>query len=242
MKRPTRTLLFASMLLIAALVIGAALGTAPRQAQAQSSGQGRSITVTGIGSVSITPDTGYIRVGVDIADPSLSAALNAARTNMENVMAALAGAGVAESDIATDQYTIFREDRFDPSGSGPTQAFRVINIVRVTVRDVAQLADVLNSAVNAGANAINSVEFGAADVRPAESDARALALADARMRAEELAASVGGSLGQVITIQETAGFIPYDTLGRGMGGGGAGPITPGALQVSISLIVTFELQ
>lgn len=242
MKRSIRgVMLVMGMLLAAALVIQAV--AIPQPALAQGASDQRTITVNGVGTVSITPDTAYVRVGVDVANASLSEALSSARTGMEAVMQALTGAGIAAADIATDQYSVFREDRFDPASNASSNVFRVINIVRVTVRSVDQVADVLNAAVDAGANAINSVDFGAADVRPTESSARTLALDDARARATELAAAVGGELGEVISIQETGGFVPFDQFGRGMGGGGgAGPVSPGSLQVSVSLVVTFALK
>jgi hypothetical protein len=244
MNRSIRGVVFVmGVLFAAALVMQAVALPQPARAQDTGTSDRRTITVNGVGSVSITPDTAYIRVGVDVANASLSEALSSSRTGMEAVLQALSEKGIAAADIATDQYSVFREDRFDPATSGNTSVFRVINIVRVTVRGVEQVADVLNAAVDAGANAINSVEFGVADVRPTESSARTLALDDARARATELAAAVGGTLGEVITIQETGGFVPIDQYARGMGGGGgAGPVSPGGLQVSVSLVVTFALQ
>ncbi|MCC7207832.1 MAG: SIMPL domain-containing protein [Anaerolineae bacterium] len=241
MRRSMRNVMVAAgALLVAVLVMQAA---APARAQDSGTPDRRTITVNGVGTVSISPDTAYIRVGVDVVNAALSEALSSARTGMEAVMAALTGAGIAPEDIQTDQYTVFREDRFEPTTNTSANVFRVINIVRVTVRNVDQVADVLNAAVDAGANAINSVEFGVADVRPTESSARTLALDDARARAAELAAAVGGTLGEVLTIQETGGFVPFDQFARGMGGGGgAGPVSPGSLQVSVSLVVTFALQ
>jgi uncharacterized protein YggE len=228
-------------LAVAILIVQAV--AVPQPAQAQEAPDRRTITVNGVGTVSITPDTAYVRVGVDVVNASLSEALSSARTGMEAVMAALTEAGIAPEDIATDQYSVFREDRFDPASNASSNVFRVINIVRVTVRNIDQVADILNAAVDAGANAINSVDFGALDVRPTETSARTLALDDARARATELAAAVGGTLGEVISIQETGGFVPFDQFGRGMGGGGgAGPVSPGSLQVSVSLVVTFALQ
>lgn len=229
--------------LMAIVVAAALMFVAPVRAQEpDTDGPSRTITVTGVGEVSVDPDIVTIRVGVDIADASLATAMETARTNMDAVMAALSEAGIAEADIATDNYSVFREDRFDPGTSSSVPGYRVINILRVTVRDITQLVNVLNTAVDAGANAINSVEFGVADQSAAETQARQLALTNAGARAAELAAAVGGTLGEVISIQETYGYAIPLAFDRGMGGGGAGPITPGSLQVSISLIVTYALE
>lgn len=229
------------VVLIAGLFL-AALPAAPTNAQGTPETR-RVITVTGVGNVSITPDVGYLRLGVDVANPDLAAALTEVRTKMDAVLAAIKAEGVTDADIRTDQYSVFREDRFAPGDNAPQPTYRVMNIVRVSVRDITKIGDVLNRAVEAGANAIQNVEFGVADVRPTETQARKLALTDAEARAKELAASIGATLGQVLSVQETAGFVPYSTFERGMGGGGgAGPINAGSLEVSVSLVVTYAIQ
>ncbi len=118
------------------------------------------------------------------------------------------------------------------------------NVVRATVRTVANVGDVLNAAVTAGANVVNSVEFSVKDVKASETAARKAALDDARARATELAASVGGTLGQVVSIQETGEFgSPMFAADAAQGAGGGGPaIVGGSMQVSVRLVVTYELK
>jgi hypothetical protein len=62
----------------------------------------------------------------------------------------------------------------------------------------------LDEAVNAGANSINGVTFSVDDQTAAASEARRLAVEDARTKAEELAAAAGLTLGSVVSIAEGA--------------------------------------
>ena len=86
----------------------------------------------------------------------------------------------------------------------PTQitGFEIVNQLQVTVRDTDMLGELLDAAVNAGANSINGVTFYVDDQTAAASEARGLAVEDARTKAEELAAATGLTLGSVISIAE----------------------------------------
>jgi hypothetical protein len=225
---------------LAAALAALALGTASQAARAQDPAP-RTVTVTGIGTASVTPDLAYLRVGVDVTNTELAVALSETTTRVEAMFAALRALGVAEADIRTEQYTIFREERFDPATNATIPVFRVINVARVTVRDVTRVVEVLNGAVAAGANTVQNVEFGTADVRPTESTARRLAFVDAGARAAELAGLAGAVLGEVISVREEISFGASGQFERGSSGGG-GAVSPGVLEVSVNLTVTYSLR
>ncbi len=235
----TLACLVAAVVLVASGVLSAAPQAVHAQTPADSS---RKITVNGAGTVYASPDVGYLSVGVDVQNEELAVAMKDANSKMDAVLAALKKAEIADNDIQTVQYNIYREGQ--ASGSAQSPAYHVVDVVRVTVRTIANVGDVLDAAVKAGANVVNNIEFGVKDTKTSETEARKAALADAKSRATELATSVGGTLGQVLTIQETGGFgpvtMPSEAV-RGMGGGGPS-IMGGSLQVTINLIVTYELK
>jgi uncharacterized protein YggE len=86
----------------------------------------------------------------------------------------------------------------------PTQitGFEILNELQVTVRDTNMLGDLLDEAVDAGANNISGVTFSVDDQTAAVSEVRRLAVEDARTKAEELAAAAGLTLGPVVSIAE----------------------------------------
>jgi uncharacterized protein len=233
-------------------------GVIPQRAQAQSQATqaaapngnlaARKITVLGSGSVYTAPDIAYVYIGVDIQNADLAAAMKEAETKMNAVLTALKTAGVAENDIQTMTYNIRRDDMFGqpPGGQSPQQPnYHVLNLVRATIRTVGKVGDTINAAVNAGANLVNTIEFSVNDPGTVETAARKNALEDARERATELATGIGGKLGQVVSVEEASSFGPlsggaFDAAGQG--GGGAPPISGGAFQVTVRLIVTFEVQ
>jgi hypothetical protein len=123
----------------------------------------------------------------------------------------------------------------------------VDNTVYVTVRDLAKLGDLLDEAVEAGANTINSIAFDVADKTEAMKEARKLAVEAAQAQAEELAAAAGVELGglQSISYFDNMSYPVFE--GKGMGGGGADaalsvPINPGTMQLSVNVQIAYEIK
>ncbi len=106
--------------------------------------------------------------------------------------------------------------------------------------------DLLDGAVAAGANTIYGVNFYLDDSTAASSQARALAVQDAQKRAQELAEAAGMTLGPVVSISEGYSSSPgYGQGGGAMGevqsGGPATPIQAGTSTVEVDVTVTYQL-
>lgn len=249
MKNATRLLPVAILAASVLLLISSVLpGVMPVRAQTQTP-PGRTIAVVGMGTVYTAPDIAYLNLGVNVQNPDLAAALKEADTKMNAVVQALKEAGVADADIQTVQYNVFLDNSMggpqpgDASNTPPN--YRALNVARVTVRTTSKVGDLLNAAVKAGANQINGVEFSVKDTKAGESAARKAALDDAKTRATELATNMGGTLGQIVSIEEGNAIDPFPrpfTAEAGVGGAGGPAISGGSLQVSVNLLVTFEVK
>jgi uncharacterized protein YggE len=204
------------------------------------------ITVTGSGSAAGSPDIANMEIGVETADPDVSAAFNQTNATIQSVIDALVEIGVAREDIRTTGLNIYqdRPGGPDPMLSEASATYRVSNQVRVTIRDISLVSDAINAAVGAGANNIYGLQFGIDNQDALEADARADAISNARERAQQYADLIGAELGDVVVINENfgGGFGAFDVanFSTGFGGGGA-PIEPGQLSVSVQVQVTFAI-
>lgn len=203
-----------------------------------------SITVDGFGQAFGAPDVAYLQLGVQVTDTDVTAAFNEANELMTAVIGALTEQGIAPNDIQTTGLYMYPETAYDPQTGMPTDSitYRVGNSVDVTIRDVSKIGEVVSAGVNAGANNINSLNFGIADAAALESEARAAAVADAKDRAAQLADILGMTLGDPIMVVESfASATPmfYDRA-QAMGGVGNVPIQQGQLNVNIQVTVTFS--
>lgn len=250
----------ATLILVAAILV-AQFGVGSTAAQAQTTTPAvlpQSVTVVGEGSVSIEPDIANTTIGVEVVRPGVQEAVAEVRALMDAVMAALQEAGVAEEDIQTSGFNIWAERNYSPmpmdmgregSENQDQVRYHVSNNVQVTIRDLDNIEDVLNAALEAGANNIYGVSFSLSDPTVIESEAREKAVANARAKAEELARLTDTELGGVISISEVigqgGGYFGGNFAASardGLGGGGAGPIAPGQLKLTMQLQITYALQ
>lgn len=206
------------------------------------------ITVTGIGTASGEPDVAYIELGVEISNADLGSAYAEAAETMQQVIADLVDYGIAREDIRTSSVNVYPQDNYNPETGQPgDRTYRVSNTIRITVRNVDDVEPVINTAVSAGANSIYNFNFGILDTEALEESAREAAVSNARERADQLASALGVSVGRPVVISESYGTsappIPYarggaayDTVQSSM------PVETGQLDVSVQILVTFELQ
>ena len=218
--------------------------TTPTGSQTSGSGDGLAyvVNVTGIGTATATPDVADITLGVQTIRPDAGAAISENTQLMTAVMAVLKEMGIAGGDIQTVNYSMWVEQVYDRDG--PTGEFRyqVENQVRIRLRDISKTGDVLQQALEAGANSVGGISFSASDTAALQSEARDEAVDNARAKAEQLAARLGVTLGDVRSVTEVSGYAPEAALmAVGIGGGGAVPISGGELTVTQTIQVVFDI-
>jgi uncharacterized protein YggE len=210
----------------------------------------RTITIVGEGKVKIKPDIAQINIGIEIVGDTVREASSQAADTMDAVIATLAAQGVDEKDVQTSGYNVWVERPYGQEGPTGDTLYHVNNTVSVTIRDLDTVGTILDAAIEAGANSIYGVTFSVADPGKLMSEGREKAVADARSKAEELAELNDVTVGEVISISEViggaegyyAGGFRGLSAAEGLGGGGAGPISPGELEMMIQLQITYSIQ
>jgi len=205
------------------------------------------ITVVGEGKVTLKPDIAHVTIGVETVSNTVKAASDQNSEMVNAVLEALKAQGVAEEDMQTTGFSIYAE-RFGPEGplADSDVRYHVTNNVLVTVRDLDKLSDILDAAIDAGANNIYGIDFAVDDPSASEADVRQAALDDAKAKAGELAEMSGLTVGPIISISEVVGggggFYAgnFAEQSKAMGGGGT-PVTPGQLDLIMQLQVVYAI-
>jgi uncharacterized protein YggE len=205
----------------------------------------RTLSINGHGEVTLIPDIAYVYVGVHT---ELEAAADAVAENNDQaqaVMDALRAAGIAAEDIRTSNFSLWYSQNYDMNGQPTDGKYVVDNSVYITVRDLEKLGDILDTAIEAGANSINGISFDVSDKDAALAEARENAVADARTQAGELAELAGVELGDIQNISMYGG-IPTPYYGgavRDVAEAAASvPITPGQFVVSVDVSIVFSIK
>ncbi|HTX93122.1 MAG TPA: SIMPL domain-containing protein [Anaerolineales bacterium] len=233
------------LFLTAALVLGTLLAACgPSAITVQPQPPQRTITVTGTGMVTLTPDIAYISIGVHTQNASAKDAVNENNTQAQAVVATIKGFGVADKDIQTTNFSISPQSQYDNTGKQTGILYVVDNTVYVTVRDLSKLGDLLDATVSSGANNIGSIQFDVADKTAALSQARLAAVADAKKQADELTTATNVTLGDVQSISYydstppvAVQFAKADSLAAT-----SVPISAGSMQISTTVTIVYGLK
>lgn len=200
------------------------------------------VTVSGAGTVTASPDMAEITTGVVTQAPTAAQALTTNSQAMERLLQALGGLGVASRDIQTTSISVSPQRRPPKDGPPPEiVGYEVTNQVRVKVRELGRLGRVLDQQVGQGANLVYGIHFGLQEPAPLLDEARKRAMADARRKAELYAAAASLKVGRVVAVQEAGAAPPRPEMARVMMSA-AVPVAPGEQEIQASVTVTFTLE
>ena len=231
---------------LVALATAGMLAAAPALARADTSPPVPQLQANGTGEVMVTPDIAIVTLGVTSQATEASAALAANSAALSKAIAAIKAAGVAKKDIATAGFSI--DPVYEPAKTPPSDrppsivGYRVVNQVRVTVRDVKKSGGLLDAVVSAGANRVSGIAFDISDRKTAADNAIRAAIRDARAKAELMADAAGLRLVRILSVNasENGGRGPimaFDMAPRAK----AVPVMPGQRQISANAEIVWEV-
>jgi uncharacterized protein YggE len=203
----------------------------------------RTVTVTGSGRTSVSPDVVRLdlRVGHDASD--VAAALAGAATGITEVGRVAREHGIADADIRTLDASV--SQRWDNTGT--PVGFTAQQRLGLTVHRLEAVGEVLEAAAASVGNAllVDQVRLDVADRAASLARARDAAFADARAKAEQYATLAGAALGRVLGITE-GGAVPVvgprmTFAAMAADSAGAMPVEGGDLEIGASVTVTWEL-
>ena len=212
--------------------------------------QNTGIWVSGEGAVSAVPDVAVLSLGVEVQSGSVAEAQSYAATTMTTVVNELDNFGVAEKDIKTSQFSIAPVRRWsEKDGREILIGYRVTNTVTARVRNIDNTGAIIDAAARAGGDyiVINSISFTVDEPSEYYEEARELAMADAKAKAEQLADLGDVKLGKPIYINETGAYMPVvrEFYGEATIAAPAAPSTPisaGETEIRLSVQVVYSIE
>ncbi len=167
--------------------------------------ESRSISVVGNGAVTITPDIATLQLGVETEAATAQAAMaeNAEKTN--SLINALRQQGVSIEQISTEAINLHPRYEYPRKANNTQQriltGYTGTNLVRVHITELDKAGQIMDAAIDAGGNRIDSITFDLSDPSEALAQARKAAWENALAQAQQMAALANAELGPVITIE-----------------------------------------
>jgi uncharacterized protein YggE len=207
-RRPARALAaLAPALIGGALLLGAA---APALAQtiADSAFRATTFNLSAYGETRIAPDMATINLGVQTDAPTAAEALKANGARMNQVLAALKKAGIADRDVQTSNLNLNAQYAYEQNQPPKLTGYQASNQVTITVRDLTKLGAAVDATVNAGANTVNGISFGLSNPQAAEDAARLEAVKALQAKAELYGRATGYKAVRLVNLSEGGGYSP----------------------------------
>jgi uncharacterized protein len=204
----------------------------------------RVLSVAGHGEVRAAPTMATVSLGVFKNAMTAKDALAANTEAMTALFAALRAAGIADADMQTSNFSVSPRYDYRTDNQPVANGFDVSNNVTVVVRKLDLLGGILDAAVTAGANQINGVTFSIEKPEAAMDEARKLAVADARRKAEVYGQASRVTLGDVLSISEGGSYQPQPVIfaRAKMEASADVPIAQGEQVIAVDVNIAWEIK
>ena len=198
------------------------------------------ITVSGTGTVKSVPDIAVWSFSVSSRAASAREALKLNGVEMRRVIAALKAAGIGAADLRTSQ--VYLSSRRNQDGTNVI-GYDASNGVTAKVRKVANTGEIVDAAVEAGADGVSGPSFLVSAQDALYRQALAAAFDDAKAKATRLAQQGGLTLGKAILISEQGTSQPVffaEAVAKATSADST-PVEAGESEVQASVTVTFAI-
>jgi len=206
------------------------------------------VWVSGEGRVTVVPDLAIVTLGVSAQTATVAESQAQAAVAMDKVMAALKAEGVAEKDIQTQSYNIYQVTRWDDkTQQSIVIGYNVSNTVVAKLREINKAGAIIDSVVAAGGDNIrfNGINFSIDKPEQYNTQARDLAMKDAKTKADQMAKLSGLTLGSVTYITESS-YVPVSPSpvykDAAMGAAPSTSISAGEMEVVLNVQVAYSIK
>ena len=165
------------------------------------------LSVSGSGMVQGAPDQASVMLGVVTHAETAGEAQQENAAKATAIRAALSALGIEDKDVKTEEYIFRPEYSRETNERNVIVGYTASNTIRVQVRDVSIVGDVVDAVLANGANTIHSLDFSIRDTNGLRRKALESAVKDARDKAEAIANALGKSIVGVRHVTENTGMF-----------------------------------
>ena len=214
------------------------IGVSPKQAH--------SIVIVGQGKVTGVPDIANIQLGYSIEKPTVAAAQKDNSDKMNAMIDKLKkDFKIDAKDIQTANYYISPQYDWN-NGKQTLRSYLVSQNLDVKVRQMDKVSAIIEAAGVIGLNQVGNLTFAIDNPEALKQQARELAIAQAKEKAESLSKVVGVKLGKIISFSESSNdnqpvpLYAFDKSAVGIGGA-APTVEAGSNEIIIIATVEYEI-
>lgn len=213
--------------------------------QAQELKQIPMINVSGEGKLKVAPDQALISIAVETKGTNAADVKKENDAKMDAALKFIKKAAIAKEDFQTQRVSLNPNYDYEKKKT----SYIASQTVQILLKDLSKYDELMEGLVNSGINRINNVEFKSSKFILLQSDARKLAIKEAKAKAEDFVSVLGQKVGKAITITDNSqNYNPQPIMYASMKTMAMNESAPretlaaGEIEISVSVSVSFLLE
>jgi hypothetical protein len=201
-----------------------------------------SIYVTGLGKVKVVPDQVQITFAVESTGPKGNELQKANMQKVDAVLKYLASQGIAPADIQTERVYLTDQFLYDRKKTN----YIARQQITVLLKKIDTYDQIVVGLLDKGVNAIDNVQLMSSLSEQKKSEARKLAVENAKKKAAELAAAAEVKLGKAFNITDmSSDYAPTQftkhlyAMAAESGDAATQSLAPGEMEIIVNIQATF---
>ncbi len=203
------------------------------------------INVSAEGKVFTTPDQAYISVAIETKGKISTEIKKQNDEKTEAVLKFIKKMNIAKEDFKTQQVSMSPQYDYNTK----KYSYYASQTIEINLKDLSKYNELMEGIVNAGISQINNVEFRTSKKVALETDARKLAIKNAKQKAEDYVSVLGQKIGKALTITDnTQTSFPHPVAYAQMKSMSADDEMPretlatGQIEITANVSVSFSLE
>ncbi len=157
------------------------------------------IAVSGMAEQEVAPDMAYIDVGINVRADDAETARNQEAQIASQIRRALLGLAITDNDLQNTSYYLYQEYKVDRNGVRTADKYVLDSSIKVTVKDLDKLSQVIDNVVEAGATNISNITYALSTQNIIQRQLLATAVENARDKAAVVANAGSRTLGNMLS-------------------------------------------
>lgn len=180
--------------LAAALLVFSVAGT-----NLTAAAEPNTIAVSGMAEQEVAPDMAYIDVGINVRADDAETARTQEAQIASQIRRALLGLAITDNDLQNTSYYLYQEYKVDRNGVRTADKYVLDSSIKVTVKDLDKLSQVIDNVVEAGATNISNITYALSTQNIIQRQLLATAVENARDKAAVVANAGSRTLGNMLS-------------------------------------------
>lgn len=157
------------------------------------------IAVSGMAEQEVAPDMAYIDVGINVRADDAETARTQEAQIASQIRRALLGLAITDNDLQNTSYYLYQEYKVDRNGVRTADKYVLDSSIKVTVKDLDKLSQVIDNVVEAGATNISNITYALSTQNIIQRQLLATAVENARDKAAVVANAGSCTLGNMLS-------------------------------------------